>query len=341
MSVALALEAREYAIDDWITEEGVRRAAQLWVTMGADSEMGDHEKMHNAWQIAAEKGLDSPEGIEFKENVRSVLHTMIGFLKDARVYVIDEHVSQGIVEGTRTLPPHTPLAASLLACPVGFAYLEGNHLHVAHPHRPNGDIVRAINWSAGPANARGVPTLVFGIWVDRGEGHVRWRQVVLSPEGNAWDGPIMQAKFDDNGHAGVNMIEAATPASEAIPEAQRVTMRQVVAYMLILGAFVSERIVVADEQQPDRYARKRAARLGRQLGTAHVIHMREYEHTVGRRNGLGGPEWSCSWIVSAHVRKQYHPSTGEHVLTWIRSYVKGDRAKPLKVSRPVVRVVDR
>lgn len=46
-------------------------------------------------------------------------------------------------------------------------------------------------------------------------------------------------------------------------------------------------------------------------------------------------DWSHRWIVDGHWRNQYHPSTGEHVPTWIAPHIKGPDDKPLVVKRKV------
>lgn len=67
-----------------------------------------------------------------------------------------------------------------------------------------------------------------------------------------------------------------------------------------------------------------------------VVELRRPLHTEPHENTpVGFVDWSHRWIVDGHWRNQYHPSTGDHVPTWIAPYVKGPEDKPLVVKRKV------
>lgn len=44
-------------------------------------------------------------------------------------------------------------------------------------------------------------------------------------------------------------------------------------------------------------------------------------------------DWSCSWIVSSHWRRQYYPSTGDHRPKYIAAHLKGPEDKAAEVER--------
>lgn len=48
--------------------------------------------------------------------------------------------------------------------------------------------------------------------------------------------------------------------------------------------------------------------------------------------------YSCCFMVRGFWRRQWYPSTRTHELLWIESFVKGDRAKPLKISKRAYKV---
>lgn len=279
---------------------------------------------------AEEAMLKSPQ---CTGDVVAIVRRAIDEIETARVYVITDNIAAGLAQAQSSLPPETPFGLSMLPCPNGYVYLEGRHLNAPHPDRPAGDVVRVVTWGVGPSLEEGGAAHVrIQLWVDRGPGPLVWRQNMLISEGHTWASALGGIEYSgDPSRIAMSSVES------------RNTAGTVLRFLLALGAFVSEKVVAVDPERPDRAWRRRMQREhpGAIEPEVNVVHMRELTHTSANRLGLGGPEWSCSWVVSSHWRRQFHPSTGDHALKWIRNYVKGDTHKPLRVSKPLVRYVDR
>jgi len=326
-SVSWALDAQREAVKTWDGQIGSERAMQMYAGL---LRWDLRNLTPEQWAY-----LESPPAIQ---DMVHLMHRVIDELNHSRMYVVERNINIGLAEAQRTIPHTTPFGVSMLPCPTGFVYLEGNDLRVPHPHRPEGDIVRCLSWGVGPTmeDAQSdlelaIPTHVrVSIWVDR-KGVLTWRQNLFIAEGLGW-----AAALDRIEYAGDQ--EKVAQTSEESADTATVCIR----YLLALGAFVSEKIVAVDRGQADRGWRKRAIRQGLDPDPeVNVVTMRELVHLKADRYGLGGPDWSCSWLVHSHWRNQFHPSDGSHSLKLIRPYIKGDRSKPLRVSAPTVRVVKR
>ena len=57
-----------------------------------------------------------------------------------------------------------------------------------------------------------------------------------------------------------------------------------------------------------------------------AVELRKGKHMEGYKP----IDWSCQWWVSSFWRRQWHPSTKTHKLTYIAPYIKGPPDKPLK-----------
>jgi hypothetical protein len=98
---------------------------------------------------------------------------------------------------------------------------------------------------------------------------------------------------------------------------------------LIAGAlWIQQDVVATRDVSPTRGPRKRAERV-RLEPTVKVVELRKrrYEAPPGT-DDHHAVEWSCSWVVRGHWRKQ--PVKEGIKLLWIDPYVKGDTEKPLK-----------
>lgn len=112
--------------------------------------------------------------------------------------------------------------------------------------------------------------------------------------------------------------------------------RRMFQFVLAAQQWLSQRILTTKEAQLNRHARRRAARVIEHVPCVNVIALRAYESSRSPASERREVEWSHRWIVSGHWRKQYHPSTGENVPTWINPHIKGPEDKPLKVDGPRV-----
>lgn len=112
--------------------------------------------------------------------------------------------------------------------------------------------------------------------------------------------------------------------------------------MIVLTAFLEQKVVVQHVAQTERHARRRAEKENI-VPEVKVVRLRKEvlrESAEGYEPTDSEIEWSCQWVVRGHWRDQYHPSTQTHEPKWITPYLKGPEDKPLKV-RPEVRMVVR
>jgi hypothetical protein len=112
--------------------------------------------------------------------------------------------------------------------------------------------------------------------------------------------------------------------------------RRMFQFVLAAQQWLSQRILTTKEAPLNRHARKRAAKVMETVPSVNVIALRAYESTRSQSSERRDVDWSHRWIVSGHWRKQFHPSTGENVPTWINPHIKGPEDKPLKVEGPRV-----
>jgi hypothetical protein len=112
--------------------------------------------------------------------------------------------------------------------------------------------------------------------------------------------------------------------------------RRMFQFVLAAQQWLSQRILTTREAPLPRHARRRAEREIQQAPSVNVIALRAYEPSRTPTAQGREVDWSYRWIVSGHWRKQYHPSTGENVPTWINPHIKGPEDKPLKVDGPRV-----
>lgn len=110
----------------------------------------------------------------------------------------------------------------------------------------------------------------------------------------------------------------------------------------LIAAFIwlKQRILVDAPQHVERHARKRIAR---QYGTVidrqvRVIQLRAAEPT---ETPEGSRHYIHQWIVSAHWRRQYYPSSTTHRLKFIAPHIKGPAGAPLKSPKSTVFEVKR
>lgn len=107
------------------------------------------------------------------------------------------------------------------------------------------------------------------------------------------------------------------------------------------AAFMDTEFVGAERAHPSRHMRRQLEKARKPEPDIQVITLRR---SVSDRSEGGqgeGREWSCSWMVSSHWRRQWMPSKGTWEPRYIHPYVKGDTSKPLKQPKTTVYVVKR
>jgi len=105
-----------------------------------------------------------------------------------------------------------------------------------------------------------------------------------------------------------------------------------------LAAFselLAQRVALTARRPPNNAERKQAERRGGKPSDVTLITMRR--GAVSPPAGERETHWSRRWVVSAHWRRQYYPSTRDHRWRIIAAYEKGPADKPLVVT-PKVKV---
>lgn len=108
--------------------------------------------------------------------------------------------------------------------------------------------------------------------------------------------------------------------------AVQTTMRQ---YVVAFFAFIIQTIAATIPTKVSRPTQRRLERARLLIEPiVRIVKLRRKEYQ--QSSETQPVDWSCRWIVRAHWRNQYYPSTGFHRPKLIPAYVKGPEDKPLK-----------
>jgi hypothetical protein len=106
--------------------------------------------------------------------------------------------------------------------------------------------------------------------------------------------------------------------------------------------FMSQEFVGRERQRHADKVIKQCARKNQPLPDVYTIQIRRsWSEERKAADGDSGRDWSCSWIVSGHWRKQWYPKAAEWRPKYIHPYAKGDPDKPLREPKGTVYVVSR
>jgi hypothetical protein len=100
------------------------------------------------------------------------------------------------------------------------------------------------------------------------------------------------------------------------------TIRAVKAAWLLM----QQSLALVSEIEPDRAARRRAARGRYEPRPVRVIELRRPAHSG---SGDGSREFHHQWIVRGHWRQQWYPTHEVHRPVWIAPHIKGPEGAPL------------
>ena len=118
---------------------------------------------------------------------------------------------------------------------------------------------------------------------------------------------------------------------------------QMFRFFAAASLWLGQRVLVEEQAQASRGARRRAERVG---GTSdlRVVRLRRTEHAreseAAEAEATGERQYSCQWVVRGHWRDQYYRTTDSRRPIWIDPYVKGPDDAPLKAPK-VIYTVDR
>jgi hypothetical protein len=100
------------------------------------------------------------------------------------------------------------------------------------------------------------------------------------------------------------------------------TIRVIKAAWLLM----QQSLAAVSEIEPDRAARRRAARGRYKPRPVRVIELRRPAHSG---SGDGSREFHHQWIVRGHWRQQWYPARKVHRPVWIAPHIKGPEGAPL------------
>jgi hypothetical protein len=110
------------------------------------------------------------------------------------------------------------------------------------------------------------------------------------------------------------------------------------ALLLTTWILMGQTIARVNKTQAERHERKRSIRAGLPDFVT-IVHLRRHSETGRQPDDERPTEWTHRWLVDAHWRNQWYPSTGEHKPIPIFPYVKGPRHLPLIVKDKVKALV--
>lgn len=143
-----------------------------------------------------------------------------------------------------------------------------------------------------------------------------------------YDSMSCDSRFDDWGIPVVPYREFGSAFDEGVCLSSKPTIA-----LRALWALTRQRLTTASTARASRAAARRAARIGLPPDMQ-VVTLRRSAAAVRERSGPARDvHWSHRWLVGAHWRNQWMPSTGTHELRWIAPYVKGPDDQPLVVAR--------
>ena len=104
------------------------------------------------------------------------------------------------------------------------------------------------------------------------------------------------------------------------------------AWLVAQFAFMSQTLAATRREELPRNMRRDMERKNQHIPEVkRVVLRRKVYDSLGVKHGpTGSIDWSCSWLVRGHWRKQYCPSTGTHKPIYVNPYVKGPEDMPLR-----------
>lgn len=213
--------------------------------------------------------------------------------------------------------------------PAGFAYLS------------KGLMVKDVNGLRAPIRAIGwMPTRIdddidgeVGVWVtfwahaddDELSDYKRVGTNLRNAHPNAVLTVVHSFFMPYNSRAWLDTSEAAIEAA--------MTQWKVTQVLWRLGSQL-----VRTNEKASRGARRDAARYHNAHDEITLITLRKSSERAHEASGEEA-NYSCSFIVRGHWRKQWYPSIEAHRQKWINPYVKGDLDMPLKMTKRVFEFV--
>lgn len=156
-----------------------------------------------------------------------------------------------------------------------------------------------------------------------------------SPEGGAiWVIPLLSdGRFPDGWQPGAHgRLLPGGPRllpyrdDAMIPDRPTNTFDRLIRTLRSAWLLMFQPLALTTDQQPDRAARKRAARGRYKPKPVRVIELRRPAHSGP---GDGSREFHHQWIVRGHWRQQWYPARQVHRPVWIAPHIKGPEGAPL------------
>lgn len=265
---------------------------------------------------------------EQREHMRSFADMAVSsaapFRRDVALLWISGEMQELLTAAAETFPSDWRLSLNRLPWPEAFCVFE-HELQVGAGIESVDRVGRIVG--AG-LNADGVPAKAFGWSVgdllptDPEDNRGKREGVGCAWYGRLTDvlGPIVYTAWGQG-----------EPALDVYDSPAQGELARLIA---CLWSMVQQRIAMVSPGFASRAERRRSQRTLGDIPPFMVVRLRRPQ-SASEVSEHRDVEWSHRWIVDGHWRNQYHPSTNEHVPTWIAPHVKGPADKPLAIKERV------
>lgn len=280
-------------------------------------------------QVELEEFCRTSRGADFCRKFSSIgrrhldANKIASCVREAPSYWVSDQMCELAQHAARTMPPQPTLPTDLPS-PSGFCLFEKPVQVDKADGKDSYNSIRGFAWELAHFTLRGLPGEWPGVkwWYlsdafDHGGHWFSYRDTTLLPVLETGD-PFK-----------TNNVEFDAEMAAMLEEAENLHLGpEAVAFRRLphaLWALMGQRIATVTDERPERATRRRLEKAGhpKQTSTIRIVVLRRLKP---EEQGAGGErkDWKHSWIVSAHWRNQYLPSTKSHRLQWITPYVKGD-----------------
>lgn len=262
---------------------------------------------------------------------------LCGALKSATPYCWSPECVEAVASAGQKLPGSarpTPTALGPLAGPgsAGWWWFERPIPVAASDDSPG---VSALLWRRG--EHEGQVMTEFAIFAER----------PMTLNGRTQLVPVPEVSWIWRDATDLDALAAAGDSVEAAyadrGERFRVPMQFYARLWLAAGLWLQQRVLTKQRtwvpRQPGR-ALQREHKL-ETFPTVEIVYLRRPAPRGSPEGEHHAVDWSCRWVVGGTEgfwRDQWHPSTQEHVPTWIAPYIKGPADKPLKTATRIYAV---
>lgn len=159
-----------------------------------------------------------------------------------------------------------------------------------------------------------------------------WVLLHHQPRQIATSMPVSDWAASPEARGTIQTLLATVPYGVRFPEDIAAPARHGVNLVLSMLAFLNSPYVNVTERPMPRQWRRHAEGVEAQQaleGLVAVVELRAEAQEAVEAYNAEAPAWKHRWWVRGHFRKQWHPSTQTHELTWIAPFLKGPADAPM------------